>query len=738
MSGAVNLTASLLCKCLMQVPRRKHCTKVSAWAVPSYTFFHVHIIRRQDKHFCVSRLPTYPDDKMADARGEYWYYEDGVDANKITVPELRSILLRHGVTYPSSAKKPILVGLFNDVVLPQKSQVQRAYARTKRSTRGIVDVPSSSASTVDTTDVEDETLVAPAPATGRRTLRRTGRATTEEADAPAPRSKTPSRTVPAKHSRAAEPEVDERPAARRTRKSATPAPLPLPKEPSPEPEAWHRNDAASPFTQENPFQSGSSPAIPDTISRERRRRTTGYSQHERRKSDVHRRRTVQPKTEQIDDGIMVPTRGTFDVADPRTKHEEEEDTADAGEEFTPEEQLELVRERAKAGEVDILPPRKRQKKNKATGTIKAMAGTILLTATAAFAGVWRQEKINVGFCGIGREATALAGVEIPSWADQILPQCEPCPPHAQCYRGLNVRCDPDFIKKDHPLSLGGLVPLPPTCEPDSEKTRKVNGIANRAVEVLRQRKAQYECGEPDAEGHPVESPEVSEVDLKEQMAAQKSKSLTDQEFSDLFDRAFPELLMREEVVQTTDDSSSVDTEQPANDVLHQPLSQSSPSPVASEDPSDSLLNDIFSRFNRAMEIRAKQLASDAYDRLQDQAALSYQAPGVEKGISMTQLRDDVLRTEFNASRRQKLWKRVQAKVEKNSNVRAGVRTTANGDVARMWEWVGPVRRLEDGRSSGARDSGRFSLGMGSSPPSASKDVKDVKDVQKWEEGRPVY
>lgn len=134
--------------------------------------------------------------------------------------------------------------------------------------------------------------------------------------------------------------------------------------------------------------------------------------------------------------------------------------------------------------------------------------------------------------------------------------------------------------------------------------------------------------------------------------------------------------------------------------------------------------------NRAMEIRAKQLASDAYDRLQDQAALSYQQPSLEKGISMTQLRDDVLRTEFNASQRQKLWKRVQAKVEKNSNVRAGVRTTANGDVARMWEWVGPVKRLEDGRSSG-----RFSLGMGSSPPSASRDVKEVK---KWEEGRPIY
>jgi hypothetical protein len=51
---------------------------------------------------------------MADARGEYWYFEPGVEANKITVPELRSILLKHGVNYPSSAKKPDLVKLFND------------------------------------------------------------------------------------------------------------------------------------------------------------------------------------------------------------------------------------------------------------------------------------------------------------------------------------------------------------------------------------------------------------------------------------------------------------------------------------------------------------------------------------------------------------------------------------------------------------------------------------------------
>ncbi|KAI4947369.1 hypothetical protein J4E91_006721 [Alternaria rosae] len=679
---------------------------------------------------------------MADARGEYWYYEDGVDPNKITVPELRSILLRHGVTYPSSAKKPALVGMFVDLVLPQKSKVQRMQAHTKRSTRGIVDVPSSSASTVETDDAEDETLIAPTPAKTRRTTRRTTREPTEEAEVPAPRAKTPARAVPAKHSRALEPEVDERPAARRTRKSVTPAP----KEPTPEPEAWHRNDAASPFTQENPFQSGSSPAVPDTTSRDRRRRTTGFGQQERRKSDAHRRRTVQPKAEQLDEGIMVPTRGTFDVADPRTQYHED-DLVDAGEEFTPEEQLELVRERAKAGEVDILPPRRRRQKGKATGTIKAMAGTLLLTASAAFAGVWRQEKIDVGFCGIGRDATGLGGMELPSWADQLLPQCEPCPPHAQCFRGLTLRCDPDFIMKDHPLSLGGLVPLPPTCEPDSEKTRKVNGIANKAVEILRQRKAQYECGEPDAAGNPVESPEVSEGDLKQQMASQKSKSLTDQEFSELFDRAFPELTMREEIVESTDGTTG-----------GRRLASTSLAKLSLSCSVRRSLRESFERHllqivtvliliatgsygkyaytsNRAMEVRAKQLASDAYDRLQDQAALSYYDSGAEKGISMTQLRDDVLRTEFNASRRQKLWTRVQAKVEKNSNIRAGVRTTASGDVARMWEWVGPVKRIDDGRSPEKRESGRFSLGTGSSPLSASR---DTKEVQKWEEGHPIY
>jgi hypothetical protein len=138
-----------------------------------------------------------------------------------------------------------------------------------------------------------------------------------------------------------------------------------------------------------------------------------------------------------------------------------------------------------------------------------------------------------------------------------------------------------------------------------------------------------------------------------------------------------------------------------------------------------------------METRAKQLASDVFDRLANHAVMSIQEPGAypDKGISMTQLRDDVLRHEFSSSRRQKLWQRVQKKVEYNSNVRAAVRTTTSGDVGRVWEWTGPIKLLEDGRSSAKRESGRFSSTFGSSPPTANP---EMREPQKWDEGHPIY
>lgn len=502
---------------------------------------------------------------MADARGEYWYLDDGVEPTKITVPELRSILLKHGVHYPASAKKPALVDLFTVNVLPQAATIQRQAARTVRSTRGIVDVPSS-ASTTTTDDADDDTLIPP-PSAARQTSRRRTRATTAEqqeedehartpapARTPARRAKTPSRTVPNKHARDADADPDGQPAHQRTRKSL----VPQVKDPTPDPEAWHRPTADSPFTQENPFQSGSSPPNPDSHARDRRRKTLGFEHKERRKSDANRRRTFQPHASQQDNGVLVPTRDTFEMPVARVKKQDTAvvampDSGDEGEEYTPEEQLELVRERAKNGEVDILPPRRRRDPSKTASTVQAFLLTFFATAFAVLGGVWREEKFAIGFCNTGSVVpTAIAGVEIPEFATGLLPQCEPCPPHAYCYPKLQVECEKDFIKKPHPLSFGGFLPLPPTCEPDTEKTRKVTQVADHAVQMLRQRRAQYECGEEDAKGNVVQSPEVSVSDLKEGLLARKGKSLSNAEFEDLFSKALGEIPGRQEVVEQSD------------------------------------------------------------------------------------------------------------------------------------------------------------------------------------------
>ncbi|KAF2011860.1 sister chromatid separation protein-like protein [Aaosphaeria arxii CBS 175.79] len=690
---------------------------------------------------------------MADARGEYWYFDPEVDPSKITVPELRSILLKHGVTYPSSAKKAILLDHFREQVLPQADKIQRAQARTKRSTRGIVDVPSSQESTT-TEDPEDDTLLAPPPpSTVRRTSRRTRAATEEEHDLPTTRSKTPSRTVPTKHARTSDLEPEDQPAVRRNRKSVTPAV----KQDSPDPESWHNHDIESPFTQDNPFQSGSSPVAPDTVSRDRRRKTIGFEHKEKRKSDTHRRRTVQPSAEQLDDGIIVPTRRTFDVPIKQEYKEEElpePDDNDLGEEFTPEEQLSLVRERAKNGEKDILPPRRRKQPSKASGTLKAFSLTLLSTTAAVLGGLWRQEKYAVGFCGIGRESTYLANLDIPEWASPALPQCEPCPPHAICYQNLELLCDKDFVKKEHPLSFGGLIPLPPTCEPDSEKTRRVTLVADRAVHALRERKAQFECGEPDKEGKPVQSPEVSETELKEKLSSVKRKGMSDDEFENLFRDAIGEVVRREEVAEHTNGTTG-DRRLASNSLAELPLGCSIKRSLRQAVERHLwqlalivllLGSGSYGRYsftaNRAMEVRAKQLASDVFDRLANHAAFNHQDPSAypELGISMTQLRDDILRAEFSAARRQKMWQKVQKKVEHNSNVRAAVKETQTGDVARMWEWVGPVQMIEDGRGAGnKRQSGRYSFGpaIPSSPPdSAARQVK--QELKTWDEGRPIY
>lgn len=67
--------------------------------------------------------------------------------------------------------------------------------------------------------------------------------------------------------------------------------------------------------------------------------------------------------------------------------------------------------------------------------------------------------------------------------------------------------------------------------------------------------------------------------------------------------------------------------------------------------------------------------------------LSHQTQAESRHVSVTQLRDLVLSFEHNLKKRCAVWKKVQAIVELNSNVRTLV-LDVNGEPSRVWEWVG--------------------------------------------------
>lgn len=270
------------------------------------------------------------------------------------------------------------------------------------------------------------------------------------------------------------------------------------------------------------------------------------------------RRKTTSRTEQAADGFLVPKASKFevDVARRGSKSKRDEaviksDPVEPGEEFTPEEQMELLKEEEETGVPDVLPPRRDSRSSNSGAWSKSAPWVILTTLLGGYAAWWRQEKVEVGYCGIGRTSTRLSHV-LPDWASVLEPTCEPCPQHAYCYANLQTTCEPNFILKPHPLSLGGLIPLVPTCEPDGERVRKIKSVADRAVGELRERRAQYECGELKGEHGQAARPGMDEEQVKTIVGQKRRKTMSNAEFEELWTGAIGEVLGRDEVVSEVD------------------------------------------------------------------------------------------------------------------------------------------------------------------------------------------
>ncbi|KAF3939343.1 hypothetical protein ABW19_dt0205046 [Dactylella cylindrospora] len=686
---------------------------------------------------------------------EEYYLQPGFDPNTLTMPVLRSILLKHGVDYPTSnVKKAKLVEIFETELTPQAEQILAKLGKVKASTRGIVNA--------EDYGTIGEPEITPTPRK-RKTRRKTGSVATdddgttgdEEAvsvmrrsirSTATPRKRTAS---PAKRGRKSsvqprdvtddeEPIVVETPKpARRGRKSLaakTPEPQP-PKEPSPEPPAVTDDEPA--FSSYNPFQMGSSPRYQPSADKDRRR--TMPNKDTPRKSESSRRKTEGVPSARKSPGLpdlaslvgsptptkMIPV-SKFKALTPdpaRLAQEEldyqqyeierraygddtdikqEDDSAldlQPGEEFVPEEQLEVELEDENANAVNTLA--RRRNKSASGATSASILYALILIGLFGFSAWWRKEKIEVGYCGIGKPS--IRNPEWPDWLNNLTPQCEPCPPHAICRENLGTECYTDYVIVPHPFSFWGIVPFAPTCQPDSEKIRRVSVVSDAVVKKLRDRSAAIECGsikliKDEEEG-------LAENDLKQALYAMKSPTLSDMQFNELWSNAIQELEKKDEVI--TSITSGGDRYFKSTNLSHVSLGCSIRKNAISlvfrwkwELLGLLVLAASGLKLQSSMQqrqIRSRQtqrLVGIALKRLAQQQRAHYNDKSVPYAyIPVNQLRDDILSREFNPQKRQELWDSVSKVVEMNSNVRTNNQEHM-GDIMRVWTWIGSSALLD--------------------------------------------
>jgi len=499
---------------------------------------------------------------MADM-DELEYLQPGFNPASLTMPHIRSILVSHDIEYPSAAKKAQLIEIFNTKLVPKGPKILRERAHAKRTSMGITNA-----------DQDEEEDVMPPPPTPRARSTRGASARYRSDDSepelpPLRKSRSPAKRAPrpsSKHARASDSEIGTdfdgaRKSSRTSRRSQAPTPAirpPTPPKPAAEetPEKYDsgkdtsRRESA--FTYDNPFQSGS----PPPAGTEKRRKSLGASAHK----DAARRQTTSTSTRRrteispAEAQIHPPSSAVFEMPISAINgiQDFDEHGVEISEEFAPEEQLELDQERAAKG-IETLAPR--PKRQQARGfSFKGPVLVAVLTFLGVCATWYRQEKLAIGYCDVGRASTEI--IPLPDWiADLAEPllQCEDCPKHAECFPELRTECFHDFVLQPHPFSLGGLVPLPPTCEPDGEKVRKVKHIADRVVDTLRDQQAHFVCGDLEKEaGGPEPAAEIDEVDLKKTMDKLRRKGMDAAEFEELWATAIGDVKGRDEITIVTD------------------------------------------------------------------------------------------------------------------------------------------------------------------------------------------
>ncbi|EMR08260.1 hypothetical protein PNEG_03427 [Pneumocystis murina B123] len=189
-------------------------------------------------------------------------------------------------------------------------------------------------------------------------------------------------------------------------------------------------------------------------------------------------------------------------------------------------------------------------KRKKFSFIRFFVVFIFSTSIATLGSIWREETIRVGYCGVEIKEIpntySLIRGKLPRiLLNNLFVYCKPCPDHAICYPNFKLVCQKDYILTPNILSFNGLIPIVPSCIPDTEKLRRVHIIINEIIQMLRDKNAKLECGSSKLLKGEKEG--IYEKDLEKYLWEMKSPDIDDQQFQELLSDAFEDIVTYDEI-----------------------------------------------------------------------------------------------------------------------------------------------------------------------------------------------
>ncbi|KAF9206058.1 inner nuclear membrane protein enriched at telomere/subtelomere region [Haplosporangium sp. Z 27] len=319
-------------------------------------------------------------------------------------------------------------------------------------------------------------------------------------------------------------------------------------------------------------------------------------------------------------------------------------------------------------------------------------------------GMWyRQTRFRIGFC----TATSYSSDHSSSWNQQtwdwIYPTCIPCPTHATCSSPhKNPVCPPEYILKPHPLSLGNFLPLTPECVLNRAKEYQSLQVADAVEQILHRKAGIEECktfSPPLKTREFISRQQISLSELRRTILSMKDSSVSQRDFEQYWKLAVGEIYRRSDTVfiergSTDDHLLSLKPDKPLVCRVRQGIagwilayrSYLLGFVIIS---SIGLLIRRHILGRREEERVIQGLVDDVLCKLADQSHYHYIDPVLcfDPYLPQIHLRDALLTDVQAPAKRQELWDKVSAIVDRNANVRVSAQEV-RGEIHRVWEWVG--------------------------------------------------